>query len=101
MNGIIAPITYIERKPNSDQYRVVGKGVTVDFLALFVDDPEWPVARICREYGLTPSEVYAAWSFYFDHKVEIDARLDSDAATDHDAAADIQARYDSVRKNEK
>jgi hypothetical protein len=30
----IVPINYIERKPDSDKYRIVGKGVTVDFLSL-------------------------------------------------------------------
>lgn len=29
MNPIIIPLNYIERKPESDKYRIVGKGVTV------------------------------------------------------------------------
>lgn len=52
---VIIPITYIGRKPNSRQYRVVGKGVTVNYLAGLIDDPEWPLARICDEYDLTPA----------------------------------------------
>jgi uncharacterized protein (DUF433 family) len=74
MNQII-PINYIERKPDSDKYRIVGKGVTVEFLAGFIGDPAWPVERICANYGLTPAEVFAAWAFYYDHKAEIDAWL--------------------------
>jgi uncharacterized protein (DUF433 family) len=68
-------INHIERKPDSDYYRVIGKGVTVEFLSRLIDDPEWSVERICQNYNLTPAEVYAAWSFYYDHKEEIDARV--------------------------
>lgn len=39
-NHTIIPINYIERKPNSEKYRIVGKGVTVKLLSRFVDDPE-------------------------------------------------------------
>jgi uncharacterized protein (DUF433 family) len=74
-NPVIIPINYIERKPNSHKYRIVGKGVTVEFLSRLIDDPEWPMERICTNYHLTPSEVYAAWAFYFDHKDEIDRNL--------------------------
>lgn len=74
----IAPIMYIERKPDSEKYRIVGKGITVDFLAHFLKFPEWTAERICKEYNLTPAEVHAAWSFYYDHKEEIDERTARD-----------------------
>jgi len=82
---IIIPINYIERKPNSNQYRIVGKGVTVEFLSRLVNDPEWPVERICENYQLTPAEVFTAWAFYYDHKDEIDQHVD-DSASRFDAA---------------
>lgn len=63
---------YIERKPQSEHYRVIGKGVTVEFLVGFIGDPDWTVEQICEGWGLTPAEVHAAWSFYYDHKAEID-----------------------------
>ena len=69
------PITYIERKPDSEHYRVIGKGVTVAFLSTLIDHPEWTVDHICANYNLTPAEVHAAWAFYYDHQVEIDAHL--------------------------
>lgn len=75
MNTTIVPITYIERKPDSSKYRIVGKDVTVEFLSLFIDDPDWPVERIAEQYNLTPAEIYAAWSFYYDHQAEIDSHL--------------------------
>jgi uncharacterized protein (DUF433 family) len=74
MSDVIS-INYIERKPDSEKYRIIGKGITVEYLSRLIDDPEWPVARICEAYGLTPSEVYAAWSFYYDHKAEIDENV--------------------------
>ncbi len=72
MNQTIIPINYIERKPNSNKYRIVGKGITVEFLAGFIDDTEWDINRICQNYNLTPAEIYSAWAFYYDHKTEID-----------------------------
>lgn len=86
---MIIPINYIERKPDSDKYRIVGKGVTVELLSRFIGDPEWSVERICEDYGLTPAEVHAAWAFYYDHKVEIDDRIDA-AADQHEHNAEKQ-----------
>lgn len=52
-DAVAIPITHIERKPNSQHYRVIGKGVTVAFLSRLIDAVEWPVTRICAEYNLT------------------------------------------------
>jgi uncharacterized protein (DUF433 family) len=82
MNPTIIPINYIERKPNSDKYRIVGKGVTVEFLAQFINDPEWSIERICENYNLTPAEVHSAWAFYYDHQDEIDKRLQATQTND-------------------
>ena len=76
---VIIPLNYIERKPGSDYYRVVGKGVTVEFLSRLIDDPEWTLDRICENYNLTPAEVHAAWAFYYEHQQEIDQRIESAA----------------------
>lgn len=97
-DAVIIPINYIERKPNSEQYRIVGKGVTVEFLSRLVDDPEWTVERICANYGLTPSEVHAAWAFYYDHQVEIDNRVSEDAAQHEKAVAGNIARRERVQQ---
>lgn len=79
---VIIPINYIERKPNSQKYRIVGKGITVEFLAGFINDSDWSVERICQHYNLTPAEVHAAWAFYYDHKVEIDEHIAAEAVND-------------------
>jgi uncharacterized protein (DUF433 family) len=78
--SVIVPINHIEKRPDSKKYRIVGKGVTVEFLSRLIDDPEWPVERICENYGLTPAEVYSAWAFYYDHQTEIDRIIDETEA---------------------
>lgn len=95
---IAIPINYIERKPQSDYYRIIGKGVTVEFLSTLIDKPEWTLESICSDYGLTPAEVHAAWSFYYDHREEIDRRL-QEAGTRFDSnRKQDQEKYDTVQK---
>lgn len=88
---------YIERKPQSEHYRIVGKGITVEFVSRLITDPEWPVDRICDEYGLTPAEVHAAGLFYYEHKDEIDehVRLNDEAIS---ALPDIRAHLERKRR---
>ncbi len=71
----VLPITDIVTHEGSDTPRVAGTGLTVAFLSRFIDDPKWPVERICSKYGLTPSQVYAAWSYYYANKEEIDRAI--------------------------
>lgn len=93
----IIPINTIERKPHSSKYRIVGKGVTVEFLATLLNHPDWTMEAICANYNLTPAEVHAAWAFYYDHQAEIDARLAADVSpyTEADAVkrAELLAQY--------
>lgn len=107
VDHVIISINYIERKPHSEKYRIVDKGVTVDFLSLFINDPEWPLERICEDYNLTPAEVHAAWSFYYDHQHEIDTRL-AQAKTNFETAHEqdhlrrerLQQQFDAKTKRE-
>ena len=87
---------HIERKPNSEYHCIIGKGVTVEFLSRLIDDPEWPVERICANYSLTPAEVYAAWSFYYDHKEEIDTRVKADSYVSPAEEAEQKQQYDRL-----
>ena len=89
---IVIPINHIERKPHSKKYRVIGKGVTVEFLSRLIDDPEWPLARICENYGLTPAEVHVAWAFYYDHRHEIEQTLAEDVEKSAPTADDNARR---------
>lgn len=97
MNPTIIPINYIERKPDSQKYRVVGKGVTVEFLSQFINDSEWTVERICANYNLTPAEIYSAWAFYYDHQDEIDEHLAETKAEDRMHEAESQQRHKALQ----
>ncbi len=89
---VIIPINYIERKPGSDEYRIVGKGVTVEFLSTLIDNPGWPAERICQNYDLTLAELHAAWAFYYDHEAEIDARVNAESRWAVEQTAEMEAR---------
>ena len=95
---IAIPINYIERKPQSNYYRIIGKGITVEFLSTLMDNAEWSMERICDNYGVTPAEVHAAWSFYYDHREEIDKRLREAAARFDSNREQDQDKYETVRK---
>lgn len=68
-------IEHIEAEPSTGKPRVAGKGITVAFLSTLIDDPAWPMSRICENYELTPAQIHAAWSYYYDHQEEIDRAL--------------------------
>lgn len=84
---ITLPIEHLEVEPDSGKPRIAGRRITVEFLSTFIDDPDWPVEKICREYDLSPAQVYAAWSYYYDHKEEIDRAL-----------AEKEARIEKIAK---
>jgi uncharacterized protein (DUF433 family) len=54
-----------------------GAEITVQHLARLHNDG-WSVDSFIREYKLTHGQVYAALSFYFDHKAEIDAAIQAE-----------------------
>ena len=64
-------------------------GVTVAFLSTFLNDPEWPVARICAEYELSPAEVHAGWSYYYDHQDDIDRAIEEGKALTHEVGSPV------------
>lgn len=72
---VIYPINHIVSTPNKcfGKPRIDGTRITVQYLATLTDQP---VEEVCADYNLTPAQVHAAWSFYYDHKEEIDARIE-------------------------
>jgi uncharacterized protein (DUF433 family) len=80
----VLPINHIASDPSyrSGRARVVGTGITVHFLAGYLEET-CSVEEICKLHDLTPGQIYAAWSYYYDHKAEIDAqRREDDEAID-------------------
>jgi uncharacterized protein (DUF433 family) len=58
---------------------IAGKGIKVQFIAT-LHNAGWTVDDLTEEYELTPGQVHAALSYYYDHKQEIDqAILESEA----------------------
>ncbi|MBZ0317200.1 MAG: DUF433 domain-containing protein [Anaerolineae bacterium] len=92
----IIPINLIQRKAGKRLYRIRDKGITVAFLVDYIDDPEWPVERICQAYGLTPAEVYAAWAFYYEHRAEIDEQIQR-AEEFYESLPDIRQHLEGKR----
>lgn len=91
---------YIERKPNSDKYRVIGKGVTVELLSTLIG---YDMDYVQANYNLTKAEIHAAWSFYYDHKEEIDARIAAENAESEEGERRTEALRQqwTQRKQEK
>ena len=51
--------------------RIEGRRIGVDLVAHHVIHRGWDLDRMGRSFNLSPSEVYAALSYYYDHKNEI------------------------------
>jgi uncharacterized protein (DUF433 family) len=61
---------------------IAGKGITVHYLARLYN-LGWAVADLTREFDLTPGQVHAALSYYFDHQEAMDREIvESQAQTD-------------------
>lgn len=86
----------LERAVEIAMYRIAGKGITVAFLTDYIDDPAWPIERICNVYGLTPAEVQTAWAFYYDHQAEIDEYL-QEAAAYYEALPTLREHFERKR----
>jgi len=69
---------HLEIAPDTVDPNIAGRRLTVRFMSIFLNDPEWTVDRICEEYNLVPAQVYAAWTYYYDHKEAIDRIIAED-----------------------
>lgn len=70
----VIPITHIETKLDSDVPCIAGTRFTVPILiATLRNHPEWTIAAAAQALDLTEGQIYAALSYYFDHKRDIEA----------------------------
>jgi uncharacterized protein (DUF433 family) len=60
--------------------RIAGHRISVQDVAIWHERMGKSVDEIATEYGLTLGEVYAALSYYHDHREEIDASIRTGAA---------------------
>jgi len=72
-------IEHIARTPGicGGKPRIAGKGIAVQYIAALYN-ADWTVDSIAEEFDLTPGQIHAALSYYFDHKDEIDQAIRDD-----------------------
>ncbi len=55
--------------------RIDGTRVRVADIATYALMHNWSVEKIAEELELTPAQIHAALSYYYDHQAEIDAAI--------------------------
>ena len=55
--------------------RIDGHRITVENIAIWHERMGWSVDEICSQYELSLGQVYAALSYYFEYREEIDQRI--------------------------
>jgi uncharacterized protein (DUF433 family) len=55
---------------------IASTGLEVGFVVDWILNRHWTFEMIEREYKLTPAQIHAALSYYYDHKAEIDAWIE-------------------------
>ena len=71
--------------------RVAGHRITVQDVVIWHERMGLSADEIATEYGLSLAEVYAALSYYYDHREEIDQAI----RADEDFVADLRQRTPS------
>jgi uncharacterized protein (DUF433 family) len=74
---VIEHIVSDPERHNGKPY-IAGRGQTVQYIAQLYN-LGWAVDDLIEQFELTPGQVYAALSFYFDHKNEIDQQIERSA----------------------
>lgn len=60
--------------------RISGRRITVQNIVIWYERMGKTADEICSEHNLTLAEVYAALTYYFDHRAEIDESIKADDA---------------------
>ncbi len=84
-------IEHIVRTPGAcgGKPRIAGTRIRVLDIAYYYN-AGWTVDNIAEELEITPGQIHAALSYYFDHKAEIDDELRQDAEFAEQAAQEYQ-----------
>lgn len=69
----IAPINYIEIRNN--KAIVAGTGIKVSFIGTMHVKNHTPIEWILENYDLTPAQIHAALSYYYDHQEQLDREV--------------------------
>jgi len=71
--------------------RIAGHRITVQNIVIWHERMGLSADEIATEYGLTLADVYAALSYYYDHRAEIDEAM----RTDESFVAGLRSRTPS------
>jgi uncharacterized protein (DUF433 family) len=70
------PIVHIEQDPSDDKPHIAGRPFSVQFIAN-LHNSGWTADDIVDDFDLTPGQVYAALSYYYDHRDDIDRAIEA------------------------
>ncbi|MBC8099412.1 MAG: DUF433 domain-containing protein [Armatimonadetes bacterium] len=71
--AVVIPINHIEIRDGRPV--IAGKNLKVAYIAKLYLKGDTPMAWIVENYDITPSQVHAAVSYYYDHQAELDAYI--------------------------
>jgi len=93
-------IEHIEIAPGvmGGRPRIAGRRITVADIAMWHLRAQWSVERITEEFELTPGQVHAALSYYFDHRAEIDESVREDAAFFEEKSKEYPSLRDELNR---
>jgi len=87
------PLQVLERGPGGE----VSESPTIeDIVAMYVIN-ESPIDWITEEFGLTYAQIYAALSYYYDHKEAVDRAMDETEALASKIGLNSQAHLVQIR----
>jgi uncharacterized protein (DUF433 family) len=92
MSQVVA--THIELREGASgiRPRIAGKGILVQAVVVWHQVLRRSPEEIASDHGLTLSEVHAALSYYYDHRVEIDQSI----WQDDQLIAEMKAKSPSI-----
>lgn len=82
---VILNIQYIVQRENflGGKPHITGTRISVHQVAILFERHQWPIDHIADEYNLTPAQIHAALSYYYDNKQTIDTEIqDADDQTE-------------------
>ena len=92
----------IDRNICHGRPHLAGRRIRVQDIAVWHERMGLSVDEIGADYNLSLAEIYAALSYYFDHKAEIDAAIHADRALatshQHEQTSHFQAKLREMRE---
>ncbi len=78
----ILTIHHIAQRPDflGGKPHIAGTRISVHQIAVLYERHNWSLERIADEHDVTPAQIYAALSYYHDHRKQINEEI---AAADH------------------